>query len=96
VAQVHGASASSPWRDLDSGLPPHQRLLWVRFPAVSTRYALAPQNGFVWQPDARPSHWRPLAKEITRWLEQTQLCPKRIGEILSRNPQPCGWIERGS
>jgi hypothetical protein len=80
--------------DLDLLL--HQRLVWVRFPAVSTRYALAPQKGFARFGDARPSHWRPLAKEITRWLEQTQVCPKRIGEILRRNPQPCKWIERGS
>ena len=77
-------------------LPPHQRQLWVRFPAVSTRYSLAPQNSFARAGALRPSFWRPLANEITRWLEQTQLCPKRIGEILRRNPQPCGWIERGS
>ena len=70
--------------------------VWVPFPAGSTRYWLVPQKGFARPPAARPSHWRPLAKEITRWLEQTQLCPKRIGEILRRNPQPCAWIERGS
>ena len=93
---VEPVAAPIPPEFWDHDLPLHQRRLRVRFPAVSTRYALAPQNGFVWQPDARPSHWRPLAKEITRWLEQTQQCPKRIGEILSSNPQPCGWIERGS
>jgi hypothetical protein len=76
--------------DLD--LPPHQRLLWVRFPAGSTRYMLVPQKDFA----RRPSHWRPLAKEIARRLEQTQVCPQRIGEILRRNPQPCKWLERDS
>jgi len=70
--------------------------VWVPFPAGSTRYWLVPQKGFARAPAARPSHWRPLAKKITRWLEQTQQCPKRIGEILRRNPQPCAWIERGS
>jgi len=40
----------------------------VRFPGVSTRYALAPQKGFAGLPDARPSRWRPLASEIMRLL----------------------------
>src|SRR6516225_6486765 len=69
---------------------PHQRVVWARSPAVATRYTLVPQKGFAWAPDARPSHWRPLAKEITRWLEETQQCPKRIGEILRRERQRCG------
>lgn len=69
------ASLTPEFWDLD--LPKDQRLLWVRFPAVSTRYALAPQKGFARAPDARPSHWRPLAEDITeviRWLQS-------IGEI---------------
>jgi hypothetical protein len=45
--------------------------VWAPFPAGSTRYWLVPQKGFARAPDARPSRWRPLAKEITRWLEQT-------------------------
>jgi hypothetical protein len=52
----------------------HQQ--WVRFPAVLTRYLLVPQKGFARAPDARPSHWRPLAKEITegiRGLEQATI-----------------------
>jgi hypothetical protein len=57
------ASLAPEFWDLD--LPPHQRLLWVRFSAVSTRYVLVPQKGFARAGDARPSHWRPLAKEIT-------------------------------
>ena len=69
---------------------PHQRAVWARFPAVATRYTLVPQKGFARAPDARPSHWRPLAKVITRWLEQTQQCPKRIGEILRREREQCG------
>jgi phage terminase large subunit-like protein len=35
-----------------------------------------PQKGFARAPDARPSHWRPLAKEITeaiRGLEQATI-----------------------
>jgi hypothetical protein len=63
-------------------LPRYQRLVWVHFPALSTRYMLVPQKGFARPRTVSPSHWRPLAKVITRWLEQTQLCPKRIGEIL--------------
>jgi hypothetical protein len=57
--------------DLD--LPPHQRVVWARSrsPTVATRYTLVPQKGFAWAPDARPSHWRPLAKEMTYGLEQT-------------------------
>jgi hypothetical protein len=77
---VEPVAAPIPPKFWDVHLPPHQRLLWVRFSAVSTRYLLAPQKGFA--PLGRPSYWRPLAKEITRWLEQTQLCPKRIGEVL--------------
>jgi hypothetical protein len=52
----------------------HQQ--WVRFPAVLTRYLLVPQKGFARAGDARPSHWRPLAKEITeaiRGLEQATI-----------------------
>jgi hypothetical protein len=63
--------------------------VWVPSPAGSTRYTLVPQKGLARAPDARPSHWRPLAKEITRWLEQTQQCPKRIGEILRRERERC-------
>jgi hypothetical protein len=64
--------------DLD--LPPHQRVVWVRSPTVATRYTLVPQKGFAWAPDARPSHWRPLAKEITRGLEQTlEILRRRCG-----------------
>jgi hypothetical protein len=90
---VEPVAASLPPEFWDLDLPRHQRPLWVRFPAVSTRYSLArQQKGFARAPDARPSRWRPLAKEIRRWLEQTQLCPKRIGEVLrereaSRTPQ---------
>ena len=65
------ASLTPEFWDLD--LPSHERLVWVRFSAVSTRYKLVPQKGFTRAPDARPSHWRPLAKEITeaiRGLEQ--------------------------
>jgi hypothetical protein len=80
---VEPVAAPLPPEFWDLDLPPPQRLLWVRFPAVSTRYALVrQQRGFARAPDVRPSHWRPLAKEITRWLEQTQLCPRRIGEVL--------------
>jgi hypothetical protein len=60
--------------DLD--LQSSQRLLWVHFSAVSTRYMLVPQKGFARAPNARPSHWRPLATEITkalRWLEQVTI-----------------------
>jgi len=60
--------------DLD--LPKPQRLLWVRSPTVETRYALVPQRGFARAGDARPSHWRPLAEEITkaiRWLEKVTI-----------------------
>jgi hypothetical protein len=65
--------------DLD--LPPHQRVVWARSrsPAVATRYTLVPQKGFAWAPDARPSHWRPLAKEITYGLEQTLEILRRCG-----------------
>ena len=80
---VEPVAASLPPEFWDLDLPRHQRDLWVRFPAVSTRYSLAQQqNGFARARDARPARWRPLAKEIRRWLEQTQLCPKRIGEVL--------------
>ena len=71
---------------------PHQRAVWARSPAVATPYTLVPQKGFAWAPDARPSRWRPLAKGITRWLEQTQQCPKRIGEILRRQRERCGAV----
>jgi hypothetical protein len=60
--------------DLD--LQPHQRLLWAYFPAVRTRYMLMPQQGFARTDGARPSYWRPLAKEITeaiRGLEQATI-----------------------
>jgi hypothetical protein len=65
------ASLAPEFWDLD--LPLGQRQQWVHFPAVSTRYLLVPQKGFARAGDARPSHWRPLAKEITaaiRGLEQ--------------------------
>ena len=68
------ASLAPEFWDLD--LPSHQRLLWVRFSGVSTRYGLVPQKGFARAGDARPSHWRPLAKEITeaiRGLEQATI-----------------------
>ena len=74
---VEPVAASIPPRFWD--LESHRRLLWVRFSAVSTRYLLAPQKGFARAPDARPSHWRPLAKEITRWLEKLTNS-RRIGE----------------
>jgi hypothetical protein len=76
---VEPVAASIPPRFWDLELPSHQRLLWVRFSTVSTRYLLAPQKGFARAPDARPSHWRPLAKEITRWLEKLTNS-RRIGE----------------
>jgi hypothetical protein len=104
--QSNTADGAKEWVDAGVGVEPVAAPLtpefwanaevWVPFPAGSTRYLLMPQKGFARAPDARPSHWRPLAKVITRWLEQTQQCPKRIGEILRRNPQPCGWIGRGS
>jgi hypothetical protein len=84
------ASLSPEFWDLD--LPPHQRLVWVRSSTVATRYWLMPQKGFAWLENTRPSHWRPLAKGITRWLEQTQQCPKRIGEILRRERERCGAV----
>jgi hypothetical protein len=62
------ASLSPEFWDLD--LAPHQRLMWVRFSTVTTRYLLVPQQGFASAPHARPSHWRPLANEITRRLEK--------------------------
>jgi hypothetical protein len=68
------ASLTPEFWDLD--LPSHQRLVWVRFFGVSTRYGLVPQKGFARAGDARPSHWRPLAKEITdaiRGLEQATI-----------------------
>jgi hypothetical protein len=79
-------NARTQWADAGIGVEPvatslapefwdldlsHQQ--WVRFPAVLTRYLLVPQKGFARAGDARPSHWRPLAKEITeaiRGLEQ--------------------------
>jgi hypothetical protein len=54
--------------DLD--LPVWTRLVWVRFPAVSTRYALVPQKGFARAGDARRSHWGPLAKKITEAIRR--------------------------
>jgi hypothetical protein len=57
------ASLAPEFWDLD--LPPHQRLLWVHFSAVRTRYLLVPQKGFARTGTVRPSFWRPLAKEIT-------------------------------
>ena len=65
--------------DLD--LPPHQRVVWARSRSpVATRYTLVPQKGFAWAPDARPSHWRPLAKEMTYGLEQTlEILRQRCG-----------------
>ena len=74
--------------DLDLLL--HQRLLWVRFPAVSTRYALAPQNGFAWAPGARPSHWRPLAKEITRWLGKHNNARNALVKFSAATPNRVG------
>ena len=82
-------NARTQWADAGIGVEPvatslapefwdldlsHQQ--WVRFPAVLTRYLLVPQKGFARAPDARPSHWRPLAKEITeaiRGLEQATI-----------------------
>ena len=59
---------------------PHQRAVWARFSAVATRYTLVPQKGFARAPDARPSHWRPLAKEMTYGLEQTlEILRQRCG-----------------
>ena len=79
------ASLSPEFWDLD--LPPPQRLLWVRFPAVSTRYALVRrQRGFARAPDARPSLWRPLAKEITRRLEKGE--HRRSWEVPQRGEAP--------
>jgi hypothetical protein len=57
------ASLAPEFWDLDLALGERQQ--WVRSPAVLTRYLLVPQNGFARAGDARPSHWRPLAKEIT-------------------------------
>ena len=82
-------NARTQWADAGIGVEPvatslapefwdldlsHQQ--WVRFPAVLTRYLLVPQKGFARAGDARPSHWRPLAKEITeaiRGLEQATI-----------------------
>jgi hypothetical protein len=70
---VEPVAAPLPPEFWDFDLPPHQRLLWVRSPTVSTRYSLVPQEGFARAPDARPSHWRPLANEITRRLKQATI-----------------------
>jgi hypothetical protein len=66
---VEPVAASIPPEFWDLDLELHQRHLWVHFSAVSTRYKLMPQKGFAYAPDARPSHWRPLAKELTRRLK---------------------------
>ena len=82
--QINGGTQ---WADAGIGVEPvaapltpefwaNADAVWVPFPAGSTRYWLVPQKGFVWAPAARPSHWRPLAKEITkaiRWLEQVTI-----------------------
>jgi hypothetical protein len=47
---------------------------------VATRYALVPQKGFARAPDARPSHWRPLAKEITEAIREPQQATRRLDE----------------
>ena len=48
------------------------RLAWIKFGTTSVRYSLYPkQNGFAHAPDARPSHWRPVAD---RMLQQTSCC----------------------
>jgi hypothetical protein len=65
---VEPVAASIPPEFWDLDLWSHQRLLRVRFPAVSTNYALVPQKGLTRLPDARPSHWRPLAEEITGYI----------------------------
>jgi hypothetical protein len=52
----------------DLGLPSHQRLLWVRFPAIRTRYSLVPQKGFSQAARELRTQWRPLAKAITEAL----------------------------
>ena len=72
------ASLAPEFWDLD--LPKPQRLLWVHFPAVSTRYALAPQKGFARTSAARPLHWRPLAKEITEAIRELQQATRRLDE----------------
>jgi hypothetical protein len=76
---VEPMAASLPPEFWDLDLRPHRRTQWVRFSAVSTRYVLVPQKGFARAGDARPSHWRPLAKEITeavRGLEQASNYPR--------------------
>jgi hypothetical protein len=87
--QINDANGTQ-WADAGVGVEPvaapltpefwdldlhHQ--VWVHFPAVRTRYTLVPQKGFARAGDARPSHWRPLAKEITRWLKQTTVAKAR-------------------
>jgi hypothetical protein len=91
--RVEPMAASLPPEFWDVNLPPHQRLLWVHFPGVSTRYALAPQKGFGRLPDARPSHWRPLAKEITeaiRGMEHATI-PEATSLALSAEPADISW-----
>jgi len=41
---------------------------------------LVPQKGFARAPDARPSHWRPLAKEITEAIRELQQATRRLDE----------------
>jgi hypothetical protein len=65
----------------DLALPPHRRLVWVRSPTVETRYMLVPQKGFTRTPDARPSRWRPLAKEITEAIRAPQEATRRFDKI---------------
>jgi hypothetical protein len=59
---VEPVAASLAPEFLNLDLPPHQRLLWVHFSGVSTRYSLVRQNGFARFGDALRSQWRPLAK----------------------------------
>jgi hypothetical protein len=74
---VEPVAASIPPEFWDLDLSSDQRLLRVRFAAASTNYALVPQKGLARLPDARPSHWRPLAEDITKLLHWLQ----SIGEI---------------
>jgi hypothetical protein len=60
---VEPTAAPIPTEFWDLDLPPHKRLLWVRYPAVSTRYVLVPQTRFARPGTVPTSHWRPLANE---------------------------------
>jgi hypothetical protein len=45
--------------------PSHERLAWHKCGSTDVRYHLfRRQNGFANMPDARPSHWRPVAEQI--------------------------------